>query len=168
MSMIKASSSPAPTTALGVATRGLWFENPVLVQTLGLCSALAVTNAVANSLAMGLATTFVLVGASIVVSSESESALATCAQTRPPTPPAVAALPIMTAAATSNATRRLRRTRAGRVDILRSMIFSGAGSGGASAGRRCEGTSSSSLMKSSSAKSSRTTRSKRHVSHRAR
>jgi Na+-translocating ferredoxin:NAD+ oxidoreductase subunit E len=68
MSMIKASSSPAPTTALGVATRGLWFENPVLVQTLGLCSALAVTNAVANSLAMGFATMFVLVGTSIVVS----------------------------------------------------------------------------------------------------
>jgi len=38
------------------------------VQTLGLCSALAVTNAVANSLAMGIATTFVVVGASVVVS----------------------------------------------------------------------------------------------------
>lgn len=68
MSMIKASSGPAPTTARGVLTRGLWNENPVLVQTLGLCSALAVTNAVANSLAMGLATTFVLVGASTIVS----------------------------------------------------------------------------------------------------
>ena len=68
MSMIKASSSPAPTTPGAVLTRGLWHENPVLVQTLGLCSALAVTNAVANSLAMGLATTFVLVGSSIIVS----------------------------------------------------------------------------------------------------
>lgn len=68
MSMIKASSSPAPTTPIAVATRGLWFENPVLVQTLGLCSALAVTNAVANSLAMGFATMFVLVGSSIIVS----------------------------------------------------------------------------------------------------
>jgi electron transport complex protein RnfE len=68
MSMIKASSGPAPTTSMGILTRGLWHENPVLVQTLGLCSALAVTNAVANSLAMGVATTFVLVGASIVVS----------------------------------------------------------------------------------------------------
>jgi electron transport complex protein RnfE len=66
--MIKASSSPAPTSAGAVLTRGLWHENPVLVQTLGLCSALAVTNAVANSLAMGLATTFVLVGSSIIVS----------------------------------------------------------------------------------------------------
>ena len=68
MSMIKAASGPAPTTAKGVLTRGIWHENPVLVQTLGLCSALAVTNAVANSLAMGVATTFVLVSASIVVS----------------------------------------------------------------------------------------------------
>jgi electron transport complex protein RnfE len=68
MSMIKVASGPAPTTAKGVLTRGVWHENPVLVQTLGLCSALAVTNAVANSLAMGVATTFVLVSASIVVS----------------------------------------------------------------------------------------------------
>ena len=68
MSMIKASSGPAPTTAGAVFSRGLWYENPVLVQTLGLCSALAVTNAVANSIAMGLATTFVLVGSAIIVS----------------------------------------------------------------------------------------------------
>jgi electron transport complex protein RnfE len=68
MSMIKASSGPAPTTAAGILTRPFWHENPVLVQTLGLCSALAVTNAVANSIAMGLATTFVLVGSAIIVS----------------------------------------------------------------------------------------------------
>ena len=68
MSMIKAQSSSSPTAPGAVLTRGLWYENPVLVQTLGLCSALAVTNAVANSIAMGLATTFVLVGSSIIVS----------------------------------------------------------------------------------------------------
>ena len=68
MSMMKASSGPAPTGPMGVLTHSLWHENPVLVQTLGLCSALAVTNAVSNSLAMGLATAFVLVGTSIVVS----------------------------------------------------------------------------------------------------
>ncbi len=50
-------------------TRGIWQENPVLVQLLGLCPALAVTNSVANSLAMGLATTFVLLGSSVLVSS---------------------------------------------------------------------------------------------------
>lgn len=48
--------------------RGIWRENPVLIQLLGLCPALAVTNTVANSLAMGLATFFVLVGSSLLVS----------------------------------------------------------------------------------------------------
>ena len=48
--------------------RGIWKENPVLVQLLGLCPALAVTNTVANSLAMGIATFFVLVGSSLLVS----------------------------------------------------------------------------------------------------
>lgn len=67
MSMAVKQSS-GPNTPGAVLTRGLWHENPVLVQTLGLCSALAVTNAVANSLAMGLATTFVLVCSSTIVS----------------------------------------------------------------------------------------------------
>ena len=48
--------------------RGIWRENPVLIQMLGLCPALAVTNTVANSLAMGLATFFVLCGSSFLVS----------------------------------------------------------------------------------------------------
>ena len=61
-------ASTGPNTPQAVLTRGLWHENPVLVQTLGLCSALAVTNAVANSLAMGLATAFVLVCSSAIVS----------------------------------------------------------------------------------------------------
>ena len=47
--------------------RGIWKENPVLVQLLGLCPTLAVTNTVANSLAMGIATFFVLLGSSILV-----------------------------------------------------------------------------------------------------
>jgi len=54
-----------PTTDL---TRGIWRENPVLVQLLALCPTLAVTNSVANSLAMGLATSFVLLGSSVLVS----------------------------------------------------------------------------------------------------
>ena len=49
--------------------RGLWRENPVLVQLLGLCPTLAVTNSVANSIVMGLATFFVLLGSSFLVSS---------------------------------------------------------------------------------------------------
>ncbi len=49
--------------------RGIWRENPVLIHLLGLCPALAVTNTVANSLAMGIATFFVLTGSSLLVSS---------------------------------------------------------------------------------------------------
>ena len=60
--------SPRETTSTEVLLRGVWRENPVLVQLLGLCPALAVTNTVANSLAMGLATFFVLLGSSILVS----------------------------------------------------------------------------------------------------
>ncbi len=48
--------------------RGVWRENPIFVQTLGLCPTLAVTNSVANSLAMSIATFFVLVGSSLFVS----------------------------------------------------------------------------------------------------
>lgn len=48
--------------------RGIWKENPVLIQMLGLCPALAVTNSVANSLGMGGATFFVLCGSSFLVS----------------------------------------------------------------------------------------------------
>jgi electron transport complex protein RnfE len=50
-------------------TRGIWRENPVLVQLLGLCPALAVTNSVENSIAMAGATFFVLTGSSLLVSS---------------------------------------------------------------------------------------------------
>ncbi|MQY60365.1 RnfABCDGE type electron transport complex subunit E [bacterium] len=49
--------------------KGLWDENPVFRQLLGLCPTLAVTGAVINGLAMGLATAFVLIFSSLVVSS---------------------------------------------------------------------------------------------------
>ncbi len=49
--------------------KGLWDENPVFRQLLGLCPTLAVTNAVINGIAMGLATAFVLILSSLVVSS---------------------------------------------------------------------------------------------------
>lgn len=51
-----------------ILQKGMWTDNPVLVQMLGLCPTLAVTNTVANSLAMGIATFFVLLGSSILVS----------------------------------------------------------------------------------------------------
>ncbi|MCC5848733.1 MAG: electron transport complex subunit E [Verrucomicrobia bacterium] len=49
-------------------TQGLWKENPVFVMMLGLCPVLAVTNTAMNSLAMGVATTFVLVCSGFLVS----------------------------------------------------------------------------------------------------
>jgi electron transport complex protein RnfE len=60
---------PRQTTPAQDLTRGIWRENPVLIQMLGLCPSLAVTNTVENSIAMGLATFFVLVCSSILVSS---------------------------------------------------------------------------------------------------
>jgi len=53
---------------LDTFVRGLWQENPVFVMLLGMCPTLAVTNSVKNALAMGLATTFVLVASSTLVS----------------------------------------------------------------------------------------------------
>jgi electron transport complex protein RnfE len=55
-------------TATDDLIKGLWRENPVLVQVLGLCPTLAVTNSVANAIAMGVATFFVLVASSFLVS----------------------------------------------------------------------------------------------------
>jgi electron transport complex protein RnfE len=58
---------PRTTTPGQDLTRGIWRENPVLIQMLGLCPALAVSNTVVNSLAMGLATFFVLFCSSVLV-----------------------------------------------------------------------------------------------------
>jgi electron transport complex protein RnfE len=49
--------------------KGLWRDNPVFVQVLGMCPVLAVTNTAVNALAMGLATTFVLLMSNVLVSS---------------------------------------------------------------------------------------------------
>ena len=48
--------------------RGLWEENPVFVMLLGMCPVLAVSNSAINALAMGLASTFVLVASNSLVS----------------------------------------------------------------------------------------------------
>lgn len=48
--------------------RGLWEENPVFVMLLGMCPVLAVTNSTINAIAMGLATTFVLLASSMLIS----------------------------------------------------------------------------------------------------
>ncbi len=49
-------------------TKGLVKENPLLRLVLGLCPALAVTTMAINGVAMGLATTAVLVGSNLVIS----------------------------------------------------------------------------------------------------
>src|SRR5271165_1440343 len=47
---------------------GLWKQNPVFVQVLGMCPTLAITNSVRNAMAMGLATTFVLFCSNALIS----------------------------------------------------------------------------------------------------
>lgn len=48
--------------------QGLWKNNPGLVQLLGLCPLLAVTNTLTNAIGLGVATLLVLLGSNIVVS----------------------------------------------------------------------------------------------------
>ena len=67
------SPDPTPNPAQEPVTmdtflQGIWRENPVFVMLLGMCPVLAVTNSVINALAMGLATTFVLLASGALVS----------------------------------------------------------------------------------------------------
>lgn len=48
--------------------QGLWKNNPGIVQLLGLCPLLAVTNTITNALGLGLATVFVVVASSSLIS----------------------------------------------------------------------------------------------------
>ncbi|MBU2492807.1 MAG: electron transport complex subunit E [Bacteroidetes bacterium] len=50
-------------------TKGIWQSNPVFKQILGMCPTLAVTVSAINGIAMALATTFVLVFSSFIISS---------------------------------------------------------------------------------------------------
>ncbi len=54
----------------GLATlkEGAWTSNPLAIQVLGICSALAVTTRLENSLVMGVALIFVCVGSNLFVS----------------------------------------------------------------------------------------------------
>jgi len=51
-----------------ILIRGIIRDNPTFRMVLGICSTLAVTNRVSNSIAMSLGTTFVLIGSSLSVS----------------------------------------------------------------------------------------------------
>jgi len=48
--------------------KGLWRENPVFVQVLGMCPTLAVTTKALFGFSMGMATTFVLISSSLAIS----------------------------------------------------------------------------------------------------
>jgi len=63
---VTTTTQPSATDEL---VKGLWRDNPVFVQVLGMCPVLAVSNSAENALAMGLATLFVLVLSNIVISS---------------------------------------------------------------------------------------------------
>lgn len=51
-----------------ISFEGLWHNNPGLVQLLGLCPLLAVSNTAVNALGLGIATTLVLAGSNLTVS----------------------------------------------------------------------------------------------------
>lgn len=51
-----------------IIKNGLWDSNTALVQLLGLCPLLAVTGSLINGLALGIATTFVLIGSNVTIS----------------------------------------------------------------------------------------------------
>lgn len=61
-------STPSPSESMDAFVNGLWKQNPVFVQVLGMCPVLAVTNSARNAVAMGLATLFVLVCSNTLVS----------------------------------------------------------------------------------------------------
>ena len=53
----------------GIIENGLWKQNPGIVQLLGLCPVLAISNSVINALALGLATALVTMLSSGMVAS---------------------------------------------------------------------------------------------------
>lgn len=67
--MAQSTVSDTDESATNDLIKGLWRENPIFVQVLGMCPTLAVTNSAINGLAMGLATAAVLVASNGLVSS---------------------------------------------------------------------------------------------------
>ena len=67
-SLHAAPSGPSAAPPFQDFIKGVWKENPVFAQMLGMCPTMAITNSVMNALAMGLATTFVLFGSGVFVS----------------------------------------------------------------------------------------------------
>ncbi|MDY0235174.1 MAG: NADH:ubiquinone reductase (Na(+)-transporting) subunit D [Gudongella sp.] len=59
----------AKQTPANILSMGIWYDNPVFRQLIGICSALAVTNLMFNSLVMGIGLTFVTALSSFTISS---------------------------------------------------------------------------------------------------
>ncbi|MCK5164360.1 MAG: NADH:ubiquinone reductase (Na(+)-transporting) subunit D [Desulfobacula sp.] len=57
------------TNYMEILTKGIWKENPVAYQVLGICSALAVTVKMSTSIVMGIALTIVTAFSSLIISS---------------------------------------------------------------------------------------------------
>lgn len=53
---------------LKVLRDGIIFDNPILVQVVGMCATLATSTSIINGVGMGLSTTAVLVGSNVVIS----------------------------------------------------------------------------------------------------
>jgi Na+-transporting NADH:ubiquinone oxidoreductase subunit D len=66
--IMSAAGNTGPQSPLATATAGIGRNNPILVQILGICSALAVTNAVKPTLVMGTALILVTACSNLVVS----------------------------------------------------------------------------------------------------
>ncbi len=70
-----AADAPNPAVGLGderkgilTFTAGVWKNNPIAIQVLGICSALAVTTRLENSLVMGAAVVFVILMSNLLIS----------------------------------------------------------------------------------------------------
>lgn len=62
------SDSAAPQTVKGILTDNLWYSNPIFMQVLGICSALAVTNLLVNTFIMSVGVIFTMVMTNFTVS----------------------------------------------------------------------------------------------------
>jgi len=61
--------SEEKTNYIEIVTKGIWTENPVAYQVLGICSALAVTVKMSTAIVMGIALTIVTAFSSLIISS---------------------------------------------------------------------------------------------------
>jgi Na+-transporting NADH:ubiquinone oxidoreductase subunit D len=68
MSMPVACCNTGPRTLRQTVVEGLWSNNPVIVQVLGLCTTLATTNKLASALVMGVSVILTCAGTNLVVS----------------------------------------------------------------------------------------------------